>query len=763
MKKASIIRTIEEINKDIVAEGTKASFEPLLLATLYHERGEVFFSKNKYKKACADFAKGLEIINNPESAVEIYAKCYYRHICAFITQDRIFEARKLSKLPIGLCRTNILAAGILMGESLLEYREKNDEIELEKIVKTIDEVLELIENFSFAHALKGLVYKKMWSIADDKKNYFKLAEASFKAAYKSDVKNIDARRNHGELLLDRGTINDVENAIKIYELAAKLAPEYAKAYHSLALAYYKKARMNSNDIGGLKNAINQFEIAKNLYQSDDIYHANRVRDYIAEIRCLKKCGDCAEESKDSTDYEAKIIKLLNNTQKCANSIESTENLVRQKYDFKKKKSASQEFRFEVLQRWNSDTPIVASNRSASKGGGFFMQYKGEGIVVDPGFNFMQNFIDAGHYFSEIDHVFISHAHNDHAADLESILTILYRYNQGIEGSYDKLREGTAFDNTLRKLNMSRKNYKQGVDRVKFDDVLKDSFKPKKIKLYITSSVLKKYSSILNLYKKFNYTVVIVGDDYRKENELTVIKDSLYAVPIRAFHDDLFSDYSSVGFCFRFEDKAIVYTGDTGYYGGDGSLKDEYEKMKKDLAGKQIVLIANLGGFKDSELDFREKYSTEFIKKCFYKNHLGRLGVYHLILDLKPEYCVISEMGEELKGCRVNISAEFSTATDIMCLPADIGLVINGSLDIEAIKTNPDIKLGEKDFYKFKEVRAYEMDEIGKIYYYHICSTTISDVEEKLRAKIIRKEKEDISKLFPANKKMSHFEKSKGSY
>jgi len=78
----------------------------------------------------------------------------------------------------------------------------------------------------------------------------------------------------------------------------------------------------------------------------------------------------------------------------------------------------------VLRKWNSYTPILPSKKGDNKGGGYFLYHRGKGIVIDPGFNFIENFYQEGFKVADIDAVLISHAHNDHTVDLESILTLV---------------------------------------------------------------------------------------------------------------------------------------------------------------------------------------------------------------------------------------------------------------------------------------------------------------------------------------------------
>ncbi|BBD09704.1 MBL fold metallo-hydrolase [Desulfovibrio ferrophilus] len=93
--------------------------------------------------------------------------------------------------------------------------------------------------------------------------------------------------------------------------------------------------------------------------------------------------------------------------------------------------------FYVLRRWNSFTPIVpdeADRQRVYRGGGYFIWHQNKGTVVDPGFRFIRNFADAGGRVNDIDNIVVTHAHNDHTADLESIFTVLYQHNATIKNT-----------------------------------------------------------------------------------------------------------------------------------------------------------------------------------------------------------------------------------------------------------------------------------------------------------------------------------------
>lgn len=87
--------------------------------------------------------------------------------------------------------------------------------------------------------------------------------------------------------------------------------------------------------------------------------------------------------------------------------------------------------FVVLQRWNSYTPALA----ASEGGGYFLYHAAEngaidiGIIIDPGYGFLRNYLRTGFGIRDITSILISHNHPDHLQDFGAILNLVHEANK----------------------------------------------------------------------------------------------------------------------------------------------------------------------------------------------------------------------------------------------------------------------------------------------------------------------------------------------
>ena len=86
----------------------------------------------------------------------------------------------------------------------------------------------------------------------------------------------------------------------------------------------------------------------------------------------------------------------------------------------------------ILRDWSSSLPLVERCRpnaqnadqsrgiSECRGGGYFLRWRGKGLVIDPGLDFLRNFHQIGFHFSQINGIVVSHNHPDHNADLKSL-------------------------------------------------------------------------------------------------------------------------------------------------------------------------------------------------------------------------------------------------------------------------------------------------------------------------------------------------------
>ena len=312
--------------------------------------------------------------------------------------------------------------------------------------------------------------------------------------------------------------------------------------------------------------------------------------------------------------------------------------------------------FLVLRRWNSYTPIlpVRDSDERSLGGGYYIRHDNFGIVIDPGLNFIENFSNAGLRMADINAIIITHAHNDHTAELEALLTMSHKLNK------DKSRETILATNSG-------------------------------IELYINLGCFKKFSGVIDLNAKYIKTIKCISPG----DKLQFSSDKFFVEILPAYHDELISFNHAVGlkFLLKFNneitDKRILLTSDTSLFPQQINSGSE---PKSNIAMPEIwtqygvspsehdidLLIAHLGSIKDYEFEDKN------IPERLYPNHLGMIGVIRIISMLQPKLSIISEFGEEFAKKKLKITKLIRESTDKLSpgsikpyvLAADIGFEYN---------------------------------------------------------------------------------------
>jgi Tfp pilus assembly protein PilF len=293
---------------------------------------------------------------------------------------------------------------------------------------------------------------------------FEEAKKQYELALKADPNNIATHYNYGNLLKEMKLEGD---ATKLYHQAIKANPRSWRSLIYNALI--------SENVGRNEDATKIFEyVARN---------ENKVTDEeIIKVVNFKK--EALKEKKP--DEKTKVLNEIINT-----FLEKRENLFKEidinESKFKKfvdyERSIPEDFFsfLSILRKWNSYTPIFPSVKDDNKGGDYFLFHCGKGIVIDPGFKFIENFYQEGFKVADIDAVLITHAHNDHTADFESILTLVHQHNAAIKKA---VREEMKGEDDTDKM---KKEIKRRLDE-----------KGKKIDLFMNLGTFKKFSGWLNL-------------------------------------------------------------------------------------------------------------------------------------------------------------------------------------------------------------------------------------------------------------------------
>lgn len=359
----------------------------------------------------------------------------------------------------------------------------------------------------------------------------------------------------------------------------------------------------------------------------------------------------------------------------------------------------------VLRRWNSFTPALASSVNPSKGGGYFLysQFKNDsyGIVIDPGYDFLENLFSQGYRIGDIDAVIVSHAHPDHTDNLPSILSLFHELN-GRLGKY---------------------YYSKKLNKQQFN---KQQFNKQHIKLIISQGVFDQYYKLIKPSEESLKDIIVVqpGNERVHEQYLVHEFDDNYSIEIEPFatsHGDLIRQWESMGFIINI--KKNKETTRTIGYTSDAHWKLDFFKKFKDCH----IICAHLGSIVDilgekgfcslcGDYDKCEKdperkenckekrfvngnpTTKKLLKQAQEQNHLYLSGLTMFFDELLPngknknnnmELAIISEFGEELKeGIRMDLFHKFDdwfierSDGKSKCFPGDIGLeidLLNGNI------------------------------------------------------------------------------------
>ncbi|MEL7639270.1 MAG: MBL fold metallo-hydrolase [Solidesulfovibrio sp.] len=251
-----------------------------------------------------------------------------------------------------------------------------------------------------------------------------------------------------------------------------------------------------------------------------------------------------------------------------------------------------------LKEFNSSLPILDNTNYS--GGGFFIYWDSFGIVVDPGYNFLHHFFSKGFGVNSIDLILITHSHDDHCADLDTIYSLLSKYNSRNTNKHQILTFCSL--NTYNKFNYINSPYSKQV----LFPLLKNERK------------CDQANDILS-ERKFPFKI---QSHLAFHNEYPLLGDSSLGVSI---------ELNSEGY-----HRTILFSGDTAYN----------SELLNDYCVKTDISILNIGKVEENT-------------NGYYHKHLGINGcieiLQHYILSGKsPSIALISEFGIEMTNHRVQI-------------------------------------------------------------------------------------------------------------
>lgn len=295
--------------------------------------------------------------------------------------------------------------------------------------------------------------------------------------------------------------------------------------------------------------------------------------------------------------------------------------------------------FSCLRGWSSAVTLLEGGGDGRKwrGGGYFIKWQGKGIVLDPGFDFLDNFHDAGHLLHEVDAVLVSHNHPDHNYDLHSLDDLRYELHRRWKVKKVKGTAGT--------MDLSRCLF------VLDEDTAKAS---------LTGG-----SEHRGYVKKFT--------DYDWCQKRWLEREHGLPFSLEHFKVKHTGDVpNAVGMRLRLHqpgapDVVLGYTGDTAWFTQEEKQPDSVA-LAEELRGCD-VLLAHI-----SMPDQEEFKDPELLKR----GHLGYNGLARLIVETEPKVVLVGEFWAGLADLRIDLvrglkgKVQNALGREIPILPTGLG-------------------------------------------------------------------------------------------
>jgi hypothetical protein len=307
-----------------------------------------------------------------------------------------------------------------------------------------------------------------------------------------------------------------------------------------------------------------------------------------------------------------------------------------------KKSIGDEFI--VFRKWGSSTHRLFANSSGlQRGGGYYLSWNNIGICIDPGYDFLASLFSMQNLsftIKDLHGAIISHAHDDHTQDIETIISLQYRMRK--ESNHDE----RILDD--------------------FPLICSEGVRWK----YAPISASNDFLSIIDLIPTKNSIRREVSIPSRNYASSLLQDAGITIKAMLSYHGESPWHMNNTGLVTRIElndgnvHRSIGYTGDTGYH----------DDIRNFLNGCDIVLM-HLGNKLDDNTG-----------GVYPKHHLGEGGVVDLISTLKlngTKLFLVGEYGADEfivggRDSRIDYTeslARWSGANEVESpvLPSDIGL------------------------------------------------------------------------------------------
>ena len=628
-------------------EAALAFFEEALaldpqFAHPWNGKGNVLRDQKRYDEALAAFEKAITL--DPEFAIPWNGKGNVLR-----DQKRYDEALAAYEKAIAL---DPEFAYPWNGKGIVLHNQKR----YDEAMAAYEKAISLDAEFAAPWYGKGNVLQEQ--------NRYDEALAVYEKATALDPQSAYPWNGKGNVLSEQ---NRYDEALAAFEKATALDPEFDAPYYNVGLLHWRQGRPRDSVEAfrraiklGLESAWKEvaeswIERAERMIKSEEAGESDEEREQVDRSSDQALVTDLFEAMKD--DLPGIRKKKMEFEKQIAESV-GRSRIVGE---------GGADDMLLVLRDWNSFSPILrrelrgrgGPGPDERLGGGYFLVWKGHGIVIDPGVDFVTQLYRKGLSIADVDTVIVTHCHLDHTRDVESLVDMNYRYNQA-------------------------KGFQP--------HPANDDFR--QLQFRLCDSAFMKYSEYLKTSGCCRSPEQLVRGG--NTNRITGFIE-VQAVP--AQHMDINGrDQEAIGLVFVLKDGSgpVMRVGIT-------SDSKWIETLPESFSGCDVV-VAHLGtievgdekaataGKAGEAADAGKDVNGGGFLKTDLKNHLGTKGCFRLLQHVKPRVFVVGEFGEELVETRFKILQVFhrlKPQETRFVLGADSNLAIGLGKELSVCCSHPE--------------------------------------------------------------------------